>query len=34
VPLLVGIVALGLFPGLLTDVTQEPVNSLLGLFGT
>ena len=25
-------IALGLFPGLLTDVTQEPVNSLLGLF--
>jgi NADH-quinone oxidoreductase subunit M len=34
VPLLVGIVVLGVFPGLLTDVTQEPVNSLLGLFGT
>jgi NADH-quinone oxidoreductase subunit M len=33
VPLLVGIVALGLFPSLLTDVTQAPVNSLLGLFG-
>src|SRR5215204_3252084 len=33
VPLLVGIVGLGLFPGLLTDVTQAPVNSLLGLFG-
>jgi hypothetical protein len=30
----VGIVVLGVFPGLLTDVTQEPVNSLLGLFGT
>jgi hypothetical protein len=26
-------VALGLFPALLTDVTQEPVNALLGLFG-
>jgi len=34
VPLLVGIVALGLFPGLLTGVTQEHVNSLLGLVGT
>jgi NADH-quinone oxidoreductase subunit M len=33
VPLLLGIVALGLFPSLLTDVTQAPVNSLLGLFG-
>src|SRR5512132_4192094 len=33
VPLLVGIVVLGLFPSLLTDVTQAPVNSLLGLFG-
>jgi NADH-quinone oxidoreductase subunit M len=33
VPLLLGIVALGLFPALLTDVTQEPVNALLGLFG-
>jgi hypothetical protein len=32
VPLLLGIVALGLFPALLTDVTQEPVNALLGLF--
>jgi hypothetical protein len=30
---LLGIVALGLFPSLLTDVTQAPVNSLLGLFG-
>jgi len=33
VPLLLGIVALGVFPALLTDVTQEPVNALLGLFG-
>ena len=33
VPLLVGIVVLGLFPSLITDVTQAPVNSLLGLFG-
>ena len=31
--LLLGIVVLGLFPSLLTDVTQAPVNSLLGLFG-
>jgi len=32
-PLLVGIVALGVFPSLLTEVTQEPVDALIGLFG-
>ena len=32
-PLLVGIVALGLFPRLLTGVTQEPVDALIRLFG-